>query len=172
MAHPYTTQARVELFLGAARVAAIGDRDESGALDTGLVADAIERVCNRIDGAVGNRYAVPFVAVTATPGQVQDLADIGVAMLLYDWLSPSSADAKSFRIQFEGDDGSKGLLGRYRTGAEIIVGATDVDANTGARSVGFESTGTTVAGAIDSAGERTTAWSQDDAISTEQANGI
>lgn len=123
--HPYTTQARVELFLGADRVTALGDRDSSGAIDTGLMADAIERICNRIDGALGGRYSMPCAAITdstATPGQVADLCDLGVAMLLYQWIAPSSSDAKQFRLDFEGEKGDAGQLGRYRTGVEKVIG--------------------------------------------------
>ena len=173
MSTAYTTDTRVRLFLGTDRVTALGDRDESGAIDTGLMDDAIARIGNRIDGALGTRYTVPFAATTAspaTPGQVADLADLGVGMLLYKWLAPSSPDAKTLREDFEGEDGAHGLLGRYRTGDEIIPGAAEAAAETAQRSASYESIGTSIAGALDASGSRTGAWSQTD--STDQADGI
>lgn len=153
MAHPYTTQARAMLFLGEDRVDALGDRDDDGSLDAGLVADAIERICNRIDGALGGRYSMPCAAITdttPTPGQVADLCDIGVAMLLYQWISPASADAKQFKLDFEGENGDAGQLGRYRTGAERVVGlALLSDTAEAQRPLTYESAGTEWSGRMD-----------------------
>lgn len=152
MAHPYTTLARLQSFLGTDRMRALTDRPEVGTLDTDLVAAIIERICNRIDGAVGNQYQVPFAAVTdstPTPGQIQDLADIGVAWKLYEWLLPSAADAENFRVQFEGKDGDGGMLSRYRMGTEIVIGGVAVAGAQNYRPVAYEAAPPMVSGRID-----------------------
>lgn len=173
MAHPYTTDARVRLFLGTVRVETLGDRDNSGTIDTGLMADAIERACNRIDGALGVRYSMPCAAITdtpATPGQVADLADIGVAMFLYQWLEPKSDDYIEFRDAFQGDDGKGGQLGRYRDGDEVVIGLAELGADVGDESAAHESIGTITAGGTDIQGNRTSAWVVDS--TTDQTRGI
>ena len=144
MAHPYSTQARVELYLGADRVTALGDRDDSGAIDSGLMTAALERVANRIDGALGVRYSVPFASLTDTPGQIQDLTDVGVGALLYEWLAPASPDAKLLRSMFEEQ------LKAYRDGQEVVVDADLLsDSADARRPMTYESAGTTFAGRVD-----------------------
>jgi hypothetical protein len=166
MSTAYTTDARVRLFLGTDRVDKLTDRDEDDAVDSGLMADAIARIGNRIDGALGARYSVPFAAIgdaTPTPGQVSDLADLGVGMLLFTWLAPGEADTKTLTDSFEA------MLKAYRTGTEVVPGAALIAATDGTRSCAYESIGTSLAGATDSS-SRTAAWSQTD--STDQAEGI
>lgn len=173
MAHPYTTQSRIELFLGAQRVAELTDRNDDGVLDSGLVTAAIERICNRIDGALAPRYAMPCAGIgdsPATPGQVSDLADLGVGMLLYAWLAPKSTWAERYRVDFEGEDGDAGQLGRFRAGDEDVVGLAERGADTGAGSVAYESIGTLAAGGVDSVGDRRSAWVVND--TTDQTRGI
>ncbi len=164
MATAYTSDARVRLFLGTDRVTKLGDRDGSGTIDTGLMDDAIARAGNRIDGALGTRYEVPFEATPDAPGQVADLADLGVGMLLFKWLAPGDPDAATLTKDFEA------LLKAYREGDEVIPDGTLIEADEGTRSTAYESIGTAVAGALDAGGSRTGAWSQ--TTSTDQAEGI
>lgn len=136
------------------------DRDDDGTEDAGttdtdnvsVVDDAIERICNRIDGALGTRYVMPCAAISAspaTPGQVSDLADLGVSMLLYEWLAPASKDAETYRLRFEGKDGDGGMLGRYRDGTETISGLSLVDGDEAYRPLTSESAGLFIAGRVD-----------------------
>lgn len=176
MAHPYTTAARVRRLLGPTRATTLLDRDDDGTEDAGVVAtgsvalvdDAIERTCNRVDGALGGRYTMPCAAITdtpPTPGCVADVTDVGVAALLYEWLAPTAQDAKTFRAQFEAQ------LKAYRDRDEVVPGLAELAADHGTASVAFESIGTAAAGALDADGDRTGAWSQD-STTTDQARGI
>lgn len=178
MAHvAYSTVQRVRRFLGPDRALAVLDRDGDGSEDPGttgtgsvsLVDDALARVANRIDGAVGGRYTVPFAAITdstPTPEYVSDLTDLGVAALLYEWLQPNSDDAKAFRERFEEQ------IKAIQKGVEVIPGGAEKSATRGDGSVAWESQGTHAAGAVDSSGNQTAAWSYDSAVSSEQSRGL
>lgn len=181
MAHPYSTVERVRRLLGPARAADLLDRDGDGAEDAGtaatgnvaLVDDALERIANRVDGALGPRYVMPCAAITdtpATPGQVADLVDVGVAMLLYQWLEPKSDDYIEFRDLFQGEDGKQGLLGSYRDGTEVVIGLAEKTSDEGDASAAHESIGTYTAGGTDSTGDRKVAWATD--RTTDQTRGI
>lgn len=181
MAHPYSTIERVRRLLGPTRCVTLLDHDEDGAEDaaaapTGsvaLITDALERIANRVDGGLGARYSMPCAAITdttPTPGQVSDLVDLGVAMLLYQWLAPKSADYIEFRDLFHGELGDEGQLGRYRDGVEAVIGLAELGADRGDESAAHESIGTVTAGGTDIQGNRTSAWVVDS--TTDQTRGI
>lgn len=143
MAHPYTTSARLRRLVAgkSERLLALLDRDGDGVADTDgttpVLDDVIERACNRIDGALGMAYSVPF---STTSGPVADMADKLAAAELFFWIDPESADGKRYLDEVEGD------LEMYRTRKWAIPNATPIDPDTGRTGVRYESIGTVTAG--------------------------
>jgi len=142
VAHPYSTEARLELLIGADRVASLLDRDDDDADDTGLYAAVIERACNHIDARLAQRWSVPFAATTdtpATPGLIADISDHLAAAHLYARENPESQDAVYHQEQ--ADKLLDGLLeGTYD------IDATRVSAEKGRRAVAYSASTPTFAG--------------------------
>lgn len=126
MAHPYSTQPRLEALLGSDLVLALLDRNHDGTADDGVYDGTLERACNRIDSRVGGLYVVPFAGVgdtpTPTPGTISDIADYITAQMLFSVDNPDSADAKYWGGQADAEL-AKVLSGAY------VLNATKQDAD-------------------------------------------
>ncbi|WP_320200498.1 gp436 family protein [Agrobacterium sp. rho-13.3] len=48
---------------GEAEIKQIADRDRDGEIDAGVIAEALEHADNLVNGYVGTKYSLPFVAV-------------------------------------------------------------------------------------------------------------
>jgi phage gp36-like protein len=61
----YITQADLVERFGSAQILELSDRDNTGAIDAGRVAQAIADTSARIDGYLGDRYALPLLTLPA-----------------------------------------------------------------------------------------------------------
>jgi phage gp36-like protein len=68
---PYITQADLVERFGTAQIMELSDRDNTGSIDAGRVAQAISDTCARIDGYLGARYTLPL---TTLPAAIPPLA--------------------------------------------------------------------------------------------------
>lgn len=146
MAHPYTTRARLELFVAGrgGRLEDLLDRDKDGTEDTGLLDRTIKTACNRIDGEVAQVYRTPLavdISTTESGGLVEDLTDKLVAGELYAWVDPDTADAKL-------RDEVYAYLDMVRARRTTLPGQTPIAATTGRSGVRWESAGTEACGGV------------------------
>lgn len=61
----YITQADLVERFGTAQILELSDRDNTGQIDAGRVAQAITDTCARIDGYLGAQYALPLATLPA-----------------------------------------------------------------------------------------------------------
>ena len=161
MAHPYTSAARIKALVASGatyagtaqeRLLELLDRNADGTEDVSglpasetLVANYIERACNRIDGEVGQVYVVPLNVSLADPaasGLVSDIADQLAAAWLYFWIDPESPDGK----RLEAD--ALSYLDMVRARRVTFPGQTPVPQTTGRNAVRCESIGVQAAGGL------------------------
>lgn len=104
MAHPYTTRERVQKQARSVeRVADLHDVDNDGVEDSissqPIMTEAIDSACELIDARLGQRYEVPFAAITdstPTPALVTRICSYLVLWEGYARIDPDGADAKSW----------------------------------------------------------------------------
>jgi phage gp36-like protein len=120
----YTTRARVDLLVGAGRVASLLDRNGDGLEDAGVCDDVIGRAGNRIDTLLSRLYTTPFASYPSTPGVISDACDYLAASLLYQ--TAVSVEAEEVRkyseLAYE-------ILRPLIDGLADIPGATKLDAS-------------------------------------------
>jgi hypothetical protein len=98
MANVYTTSSALSNKVGAARLAALQDRDGDGSVDANVLTEAIEEAGRLINMRLRQRYgsAVPFAQITddpATPEEIQEIAARLVLWQLYDFFEPNGRDS-------------------------------------------------------------------------------
>lgn len=142
MAHPYTTRARVRIAAVAHEMTDWVDANGDGVEDSGVVPGHIERACNRIDGALGQRFSTPFAATAgvADAGLLADIADELTIAFMLRRVDRPRADAIMAQADAE--------LAKIASGATYID-ATLRDADERRGGVRYESAGTIVAGNVD-----------------------
>lgn len=104
MAHPYTTRVRVQKQARSTeRVSDLHDVNRDGVEDSiaseAIITEAIDSACELIDARLGQRYVVPFAAITAnpqTPALVTRIANFLVLWEGYARIDPDSPDAKAW----------------------------------------------------------------------------
>jgi phage gp36-like protein len=104
MAHPYTTRVRVQKQARSTeRVADLHDVNRDGVEDSiaaeTILTEAIGSACELIDARLGQRYVVPFAAITdtpATPALVTRICNFLVLWEGYARVDPDSPDAKAW----------------------------------------------------------------------------
>lgn len=143
MAHPYTTRARVRIAAIAHEMTDWVDANGDGVEDSGVVAGHIEKACNRIDGALGQRFSTPFASTAgvADAGLLADIADELTIAFMLRRIDRPRADAIMAQADAE--------LAKIATG-ETYISATARDADTRRGGVRYESAGTFAAGRTDS----------------------
>lgn len=84
MAHPYDTQANLNLLLGADLVTKLLDLDRDGVADSDVYAAVREEADREIDSTLGQKYSVPFGRTSdgAIPDMVITLSTYITAALL------------------------------------------------------------------------------------------
>lgn len=151
MAHPYSTEARLELLIGADRVGQLLDRNRDDVDDVGLYDAAVERACNSIDARLAQRWVVPFAAITdipASPGLISDIADHLTAAHLYARENPEAQD-----VEYHQGEAGKLLDGLLE--GDYDIDATRVGSSTG-RYLATHSAATPIFAGRDSEGVRRT----------------
>ncbi len=149
MAHPYNDRTALEALLGTTVVAALLDRDQSGAEDTGVYTAARERADRKIDGRLAQRYGVPFVT---TPDLVATISDHLTAA---DLLAQAHAESQDVRYhKKEAEDLLVGILaGKYD-----LPGAALVEAESGSILVSVDSADPQFSGRDDDDDSRMSGW--------------
>lgn len=130
MANSYTTEAKVESWVGANLMTALLDRDRDDTRDSGVF-DAVEgAVKAEIDARLRKQYQVPFADVSAspaTPELVQTIAEHLVLYNLFAWFNEQD-EAAQYHLN-KAEDLLNGLIpddeGRVRYELDASLKAAD-----------------------------------------------
>lgn len=139
MAHPYTTEERLQQLVGTNILARLTDLDAS-TQEADVLAGVIEDACSEIDGALAMKYAVPFAGIadsSPTPSIITTICNYIAASLLYMKRHPEGNDHISYRAHADR------LLGRITSGDYAVPGAAEAEAEDAGQGFSWSSTGPT-----------------------------